>query len=299
MKTSYFPETGIWLKGNTHSHSTVSDGKFTPEALAAQYVSAGYDFLSMTDHNRFVPHAELPEEQIILLTGVEHDLEYSPFKCIHVVGLGKAGKNSTDYRCKRYSPEELTEQQLLDLMRNDGQFVSIAHPIWSRMDPEELSALNGFHAIEVFNNGTEHLCHGGNAEAYWDLLLRRGKRIFATAVDDVHGPVDLFGGWIWVKATERTAQGILDALFAGAFYATTGPVIHDFGIDGNQVYLNCSDCRELHFVSYPPKGRSLFAEPGEHLSEAVHTLSGSETYVRAVCVDAHGHSAWTNPIFFD
>ena len=34
MKRSYFPEAGIWLKGNTHSHTTVSDGVFTPEELA-------------------------------------------------------------------------------------------------------------------------------------------------------------------------------------------------------------------------------------------------------------------------
>ena len=51
MKKSYFPEGGVWLKGNSHSHSTVSDGVFTPEELAEAYASAGYDFLAMTDHN--------------------------------------------------------------------------------------------------------------------------------------------------------------------------------------------------------------------------------------------------------
>ena len=91
MKRSYFPEAGIWLKGNTHSHTTVSDGVFTPEELAKLYVSRGYDFLSMTDHNVFVPHSEAPE--LIQLTGVEHDIEYSADKCTHVVGLGAAGKD--------------------------------------------------------------------------------------------------------------------------------------------------------------------------------------------------------------
>ena len=299
MKTSYFSQDGVWLKGNIHSHSTVSDGLLTPEELAQAYAARGYDFLSMTDHNVLVPHGELPPERLLFLTGLEHDIEYSPDHCIHVVGLSPAGKERTDYLCKRYASEEISDQRLIDMMRADGQFVSLAHPVWSRMEPEEILALEGFHAIEVFNNGTEHLCHGGNAEVCWDLLLRHGKRVFAVAVDDVHVPVDLFGGWVWVKAAERSAEAILEALHRGAFYASTGPVIHDFGVENGRAYLSCSGCRSIHFVTYPPRGESFFAQPGAVLTEASHALTGRETYVRAVCVDAAGYAAWTNPIFFD
>lgn len=104
MKKSLFPDGGVWLKGNIHSHSTVSDGMFSPRELAELYRDHGYAFLSMTDHNVLVSHSELPEDQIILLTGLEHDLEYSPDKCIHVVGIAAAGKEETEYLCKRYSP---------------------------------------------------------------------------------------------------------------------------------------------------------------------------------------------------
>lgn len=299
MKKSYFPVDGVWLKGNIHSHSTVSDGLFTPKELAELYHTHGYAFLSMTDHNIFVPHNELPEDEVILLTGVEHDLEYSQDKCTHVVGLGAAGKKETAYLCKQYSAGELTDQRLIELMRTDGQFISLAHPVWSRMKSDEILQLKGFHAIEVFNNGTEHLCHGGNAEVWWDMLLRQGKRVFATAVDDVHVADDLFGGWIWVKAAERSRDAILDALFQGTYYSSTGPEIYDFGLDGKNVYVSCSACREIHFVTYAPRGRSLFAEPDGVLKEACYTLTGRESYVRVVCVDHHGHSAWSNPIFFD
>jgi hypothetical protein len=299
MKKSYFPEEGVWLKGNIHSHSSVSDGLFTPKELAELYASHGYAFLSMTDHNVLVAHSELPEEEIILLTGLEHDIEYSADKCTHVVGNSAAGKNTTDYLCKRYSSRELTDQQLVDLMRGDGQFVSLAHPVWSRMEVEEILGLENIHAIEVFNNGTEHLCHGGNAEVWWDMLLRRGKKVFATAVDDVHVADDLFGGWVWVKAADRSREAIMEALFNGAFYASTGPVIHDFGVEDGQAYVSCSDCREIHFVTYPPRGDSFFAEEGVCLKEGTHTLTGREAYVRAVCVDSQGRWAWSNPIFFD
>lgn len=299
MKQSYFPEKGIWLRGNIHGHSTVSDGMFTPEELAKDYAEKGYDFLSMTDHNILAPHDDLAKDGFLLLTGLEHDIEYSPDKCIHLVGLSAAGRDDTDYLCKRYSKEELTCQRLVDMMRLDGQFVSLAHPVWSRMKWEELLSLTGYHAIEVYNNGTEHLCHGGNAEVLWDLLLREGRRVFATAVDDVHVAGDLYGGWIWVKAGERSKEAVLEALYSGAYYSTSGPVIHDFGVDGERVYISCSNCREIHFITYSPRGKTFFAEEGKPLTRAAHTLTGQEAYVRAVCVDANGYSAWTNPIFFD
>lgn len=298
MKKSYFRQDGQWLKGNLHSHSTVSDGRFTPLELASMYAERGYDFLSITDHNLFISHEELPEETILLLTGVEHDIEYSPDKCTHIVGISCFGKTETGYDCRRYSKDELTDQQLVDMMHDDGQFVTLAHPVWSRMEPEEVLTLENLNAVEVFNNGTEHLCHGGNAEVLWEYMLRRGKHVFATASDDVHGRDDLFGGWIWVKAEKRSKEAILDALLAGCFYASNAPVIYDFGTEDGSVYINCSECNEIHFVTYLPRGKSFFAKDGQALTEASYKLTGREKYVRAICVDKEGHSAWTQPIFF-
>lgn len=298
MKKSSFPADGLWLKGNLHSHTTVSDGCLSPSKLMQLYANRGYDFLSITDHNIFVPHSNSTKSGILLLTGVEHDIAYSEDKCVHVVGTGAVGRIATDYACRRYSKDELTAQQLLNLMYADGQFVTVAHPVWSRMEPDELLALEHFHAVEVYNNGTEHLCHGGNAELYWDLLLQHGKRVFATASDDVHGLDDLFGGWIWVRATEHTPDAILESLFSGAFYASTGPKIYDFGLRDGGVYVTCSPCREIHFVTYSPRGKSFFAETETGLEEGFYRLTGKETYVRTVCVDFHGNSAWTQPQWF-
>lgn len=294
MKKNCFFETGIWLKGNLHSHTTVSDGSFRPQELAECYLSRGYDFLSMTDHNVFVPHGECPE--LLQLTGVEHDIEYSADKCLHLVGIGAAGKETTDYPCRRYKNGEISEQQLLELMLQDGQFVTVAHPWWSRMEPEELFSLEGFDAIEVFNNGTERLCHGGQGELLWDLLLRRGRRIYAMASDDVHGPEDLFGGWICVKARERSIPAILDALREGSFYASNGPDIRDFIIEDGIVRVKCTPCRAIHFVTYSPRGKSFFAQE-QLLTEASFRLRGRENYVRLVCEDTEGHCAWSQPLF--
>lgn len=299
MKKSYFPETGIWLKGNLHCHTTVSDGALTPEETCKGYRNHGYDFLSMTDHNVFVPHCEVPQEELVLLTGVEHDLEYSRNKCTHVVGTGLSSKQQTGYICRKYTCTELADQQLIDMMRNDGQFVVLAHPVWSRMEPEEVAALSGFHAMEVYNNGTENLCHAGHAEIYWDMLLRRGMRVFATASDDTHEPCDLYGGWIIVKAESKSYDAVLDALFNGHFYASSGPSICEYGTEDNRVYFSCSPCKEIHIVSYPPRGKSFFAKEGEVLTECSFARTGEEQYVRIECIDQNGKTAWTNPLFFD
>lgn len=299
MSQSFYSNDGIWLKGNLHSHSTVSDGFFEPIELAARYAEMGYDFLSMTDHNVYVHHCELPEDKIMLITGVEHDIEYSSDKCTHVVGTGIIGKDKPNYVCRKYSKEELSDQGLVDMMKADGQFVTLAHPVWSRMKPDEVLGLKDFHAIEVYNNGTEHLCHGGNAEVYWDLLLQQGKHIFATASDDVHVPDDLFGGWVMVKAAERSKEAVLKSLHAGHFYASTGPEIHDFFVEDGSAYVSTSPCREIHLVTYESRGKSYFADGNNALSASAFKLMGNEKYIRAVCVDFNGHSAWTQPIFFE
>ena len=299
MKKAYFNSNGCWLKGNLHSHTTVSDGVYTPEDMAVDYRAHGYDFISMTDHNVFVVHDIPTAQDLLLLPGVEQDLAYSRFNCIHVVGTGAAGKTQTDYPCRKYAPEEMTDQQLIDMMVADGQFVVLAHPCWSRMEPEEIAALKGYHAIEVFNRGAENLCHAGRGDIYWDLLLRRGYRILGVASDDTHKKHDAFGGWIMVNAKEKTHAAIMEALFAGQFYASSGPEILDFGLDGDKAYVRCSGCREIHFVTWPPRGASHFAAEGEVMTEDVYSLKGGEKYLRIECIDHQGRGAWTNPIFFE
>lgn len=45
-----FAAPGRFLKGNIHTHSTLSDGKRTPEDVVETYHHGGYDFMSLTDH---------------------------------------------------------------------------------------------------------------------------------------------------------------------------------------------------------------------------------------------------------
>ena len=43
------------FRGDTHLHSTFSDGRQLPEVVCANYRRYGYDFLAITDHHRYYP----------------------------------------------------------------------------------------------------------------------------------------------------------------------------------------------------------------------------------------------------
>jgi len=216
------------------------------------------------------------------------------------VGISsKEPKDQPTVIAKRCVPGEIEDQELLDEMLSQGQFVVLAHPIWSRMEPAEVEQLQGFHAIEVFNTICERKCHTGHAEVYWDLLLQKGRRVFGVASDDTHGKTkksDRFGGWVMVKAETCTHKDITDSLRAGNFYSSMGPEIYDWGIDEGDIYIKCSPCDEIHFITYPRRGSSHYHEDGP-LTGAEHKLSGNEDYVRVECIDSEGNVAWTNAVF--
>ena len=67
-------------------------------------------------------------------------------------------------------------------------------------------------------------------------------------------------------------------------------------IEDGAVYVCCSPVKEIHFVTYPPRGAARYA--GENMMTGDrYELKGSEAYVRVECVDAFGNTAWTNPAF--
>ena len=217
MPMSAFPESGVWLKGNFHSHTTLSDGSLSPEEQIRRYTVQGYDFLAITDHNAMYDRLEW-NEGIVMLPAWERDISYvEKVKCTHIIGLfGSWTPSNSEFKRPKGDKEIMDDQMLIDEMRGDGNvFISIAHPAWSRMEPEELLALERYDAIEVFNTGVECLCHEGHAEYLWDYLLRRGKRVLGVACDDTHGHTvkdDHFGGWVMVKAQACDRRSIVEAI---------------------------------------------------------------------------------------
>lgn len=60
-----------WARGAFHVHTTRSDGRGTPEAVAAAAKAAGLDFVVLTDHNDFALRAPAYVQGVLLVPGVE------------------------------------------------------------------------------------------------------------------------------------------------------------------------------------------------------------------------------------
>lgn len=98
------------LKGDFHGHSYRSDGRRDPAALAGHYREQGYDFFSLTDHNRFYPGGEVDEVYAGVdmgFTRVRGEEVHAPTSIVHIVHVG--GK------------ESVTETYVLDRERYEAE----------------------------------------------------------------------------------------------------------------------------------------------------------------------------------
>ena len=189
-------------------------------------------------------------------------------------------------------------QTVLDEIWQAGNLAVFNHPIWSRLELTDFIDLDGYFAMEIYNYGCAVESHTGLCIDYWDSLLRRGRKIWGVATDDAHFALeDYCGGWVMVNAPELTIEAVTSALLEGNFYSSSGPEIYRFEAEDGVVKADCSDAREIHFVTYESFGNSLFARSGESLRHGEFRLSGEELYVRVEITDHSGRTAWSNPIF--
>ena len=72
-RKTYLEQGKKTYKANLHCHSTLSDGKYTPQELKEHYKGQGYSILSITDHRVLNDHSDLNDEDFLLLTGFEQD----------------------------------------------------------------------------------------------------------------------------------------------------------------------------------------------------------------------------------
>ena len=71
MRTYLFNPENKFYKANMHSHSTDSDGVFTPAELKEHYMAEGYQIIAYSDHRTLVPHTELSDENFLAITASE------------------------------------------------------------------------------------------------------------------------------------------------------------------------------------------------------------------------------------
>ena len=106
----------IPLKGDTHVHTTITDGWESPEAVAGYYRKAGYDFISISDHRKYEGAAIARQ----FYEGINIDFEiidgeeiHAPKNPVHILSFGSKYCISDIYRSdeERYYAEV---QEIMD-----------------------------------------------------------------------------------------------------------------------------------------------------------------------------------------
>jgi len=236
-----------WFKGNTHMHTTFSDGDTPIGEVVDWYHAHGYNFISITDHNKTtIPLDHISREGLrddfIMIIGNEIT------SSVHFTAIG-VEKNFDvksiigDYESGNLKGYDLPEpdttkvghsQILINGMLAEGALVFINHPNFSTgISAGEMLKLKGATAIELANAHPSVNNYGNElhipVEEKWDYLLSNGMQIYGVGSDDEHhlqkwgpGAANPGRSWIMVEAEELTPESILEAISKGRFYASTG-----------------------------------------------------------------------------
>jgi alkanesulfonate monooxygenase SsuD/methylene tetrahydromethanopterin reductase-like flavin-dependent oxidoreductase (luciferase family) len=301
-----------WLKGNTHMHSTRSDGTATVQELVEWYHRLGYDFIAITDHNRYLQEYEIQALRLppgfILLNGSE--LSYKSEVTMKPVDVCDVGGYNVDppghaVVFVKGGPTETAESAI----SSATGIPVLNHPCWRwPMTADDIIAIKLWHLLEIWNPSSDcnsYTIHGVDSpENMWDKVLSAGKKIWAVSADDAHGlphgGVEWMAGgrlaWIRVGAKERTAEAIMEAMRDGNFYCTTGVELEELNISPRVYQLRVAQFRDrqyaIHFIGH--NGKELQVVNG---TLASYSVRGDEGYVRVRIVDTMGCMCWTQPLF--
>lgn len=292
-----FRRNGTFYKGNLHSHSTRSDGAYSPEEVCNRYRDAGYDFLALSDH--FLPVYDFPITDTTiyrskgfttLLSAEVHVRETSLGETWHILAVGLP----TDFEATR---ADETGPMLARRCREAGAFIGVVHPAWNSLSVEDAQSIDSAHAIEIYNHTSAVKSDRGDGCALLDQLLAKGLQLSGFASDDAHFHInDAFGAWVMVKAEQLNPDKLIESLKLGHYYSSQGPLIEDIVVNGSSLEVRCSSANSVMVLG---KGSRSECVLGEQMTSASLPLEriAKGGFGRVVVIDANGKRAWSNPIW--
>ena len=334
MKRYLLPEGGQFFKANLHCHSTVSDGRLSPEELKELYMQHGYSIVAFTDHEVMIPHPELSGDGFLALHAHElqlsNDLKGKDARVCHLCIIALEPDNVKQVcwhrskyiwgNAKNYKEQVTFDESLpdyervysakgvnevIEIARKAGFFVTYNHPVWSLEDPEQYMKYKGFHAMEIYNHGCVVEGYDDHVPQIYDAMLRKGNRVFCVATDDNHNRYpkdspffDSLGGFTMIKAERLDYRTVTKALEAGHFYASTGPEIYELWYEDGNVHIKCSPAAKIVANYGMIRAKAAYAE-GSPLTEATFPVKPDSLYFRLTVTDEQGGVAHTNAYFID
>ena len=319
-----------FYKASLHTHSTVSDGKLTPQEVKELYKTQGYSILALTDHHVIAAHPELNDEDFLALTAIEIGMEtedYAPpqsffGKAYHFNLIAK----EPDHLWQPYPPKKVTEenrayvekahwdqqprvygleiaQGFISRANEEGFLVTYNHPVWSNQYYPDYASLKGLWALEIRNT---HNCMMGinenNALVYRDLL-HAGNRLFVVAADDTHRTHTIGGSFTMIGAKELTYAAVIEAMEKGDLYASCGPLIHSLVVDGKTLRITCDAAAEVCLETQTRHAQRVTGKVTEaefDLSVWLEKSAGDpNAHIRLTVTAADGSYAATRAYFID
>ena len=333
MRKYLLPEKGTFYKANLHCHTNVSDGKKTPQEVKELYQKKGYSIVAYTDHNAFIPHNDLTDENFLALNGFEIDVvnhygtheEFEVKRCDfslialdsetayqplwhrrlyqenikeEIKKLIQTDENETNYR-RSYTVECIS--YLMKTAREKGFYVILNHPTRSRESYMNYTRYEGMHAIELFNGDSIRTGHDDYNPQVYDELLNNGKRVFGIGADENHNwePDDSRysdSGWAWtmIKSESLDYRSVTSALEKGHFYSSEGPEIYELYYEDEKIHVKCSPATKIICKSQHRVGQRIHAQNGVEVTEVAFAANSDWGYFRIVVQDKYGRKASTN-----
>lgn len=270
MKKYLLPKNGTFYKAAMHVHTNISDGGLSVAEMTQAYKDKGYSIVAYTDHEVFVTHNDLSDENFLALNGVEisvndesknaggwpylptyhlnlyakrSDIDYSSVCTEDAIYVEHSHAYMTERMKKNTFRKDYTQTSINELIaaaNSDGFLVCYNHPVGSLQNFENYCDLKGLWAVEWYNSGS---ADGGMPETIQPVedLLHRGEKIMPIAGDDSHG-MNLVGKcFAMVKAENLQYETVMTAFEKGDFYSSSGPELYDLSIEDGILHISCSD----------------------------------------------------------
>lgn len=326
MKIELIPEAGNFYKVNLHCHTTISDGKQTPEEVKEYFKSLGYSAVCYTDHEVLIGHEELCDDSFIALHGYEVAVKkdiynstalFMPVYHFNMIAekqdtrkMPRFYKNNRSWPGKakewaeRYGvydendtiPETVYDKEwisdYLSAVRDGGFLVTYNHPQWSLQSYNDFVGLRGLHAIEAINGGCVPL--NDNTSLHYEQMLRAGMDVVPIGGDDNHGTGGCGKAWTMIKAPELSYDALIAAYKAGDCYASEGPEILSLTIEDGEIVVKSSPAYSITLLSEGRGCARSFSEKND-VTEArfKYNPAAYGRYFRFEVCDASGRKAFS------
>jgi len=307
LSVQLFSQEGYhWYKGNTHTHTTNSDGNETPRRVVRWYLDHDYNFLVISDHSYLtdIKYLDTDKNDDFILIPGEEVTDRVENKRVHLVAVG-----IKDLVKEQHGNTVLeTLQNNIDAINNAGGIAQINHPNWKySIDEKELSQVQNCSLVEIYNISKDcnNYAAGGHpsVENIWDKVLTKGKLLYGVISDDTHDYLGEFSadksppgrGWIMVRAKELTSEAIISSLKKGDFYATIGVELKNITITDKEYTVEINPWGDAGYTTqFIGKNGKILKEDYNH--KAVYEFKGDEGYVRAKVICSSGDFAITQPV---